>query len=264
MAGPIELVLFPRTWEQFGKLIKNDIVVSANGKVDLSQGDPKVLVDQLAIEKPCYNLQSENVAAKTFEDKKTAPVVPPVNESLNEEVFEDDTDVGGFESEMSPSHKVQIADIPVAPGSSITDEVLVRATFSTDEAQETIRADYPISAEDLVPAAIKMPQAGINYLISPMTTAPLREPVSNSFQMVTILMRASGDKDKDVRKINRLLGLLHSTPGKDRFALMIFERGHRFLMEFPNDTTGFNPEILRKLGELVGPENLQVENIAIH
>jgi DNA polymerase-3 subunit alpha len=109
-----------------------------------------------------------------------------------------------------------------------------------------------------------MPQTGISYLISPVTSAPLREPVSNSFQMVTILMRASGDKDKDVRKINRLLGLLRSTPGKDRFALMIFERGHRFLMEFPNDTTGFNPEILRKLGELVGPENLQVENIAIH
>jgi DNA polymerase-3 subunit alpha len=264
MAGPIELVLFPRTWEQFGKLIQNDIVVSANGKVDLSQGDPKVLVDQLAIEKPCYNLQSENVAPKTFDDKKTVPVVPPVTESPNKEVFEDDTDVGGFESELSSSVLVQIDDLPAAPVSLVGDELVVRETFSTTEALETSTQSAPLTTEDLVPDAIKMPQTGISYLISPVTSAPLREPVSNSFQMVTILMRASGDKEKDVRKINRLLGLLRSTPGKDRFALMIFERGHRFLMEFPNDTTGFNPEILHKLGELVGPENLQVENIAIH
>ena len=109
-----------------------------------------------------------------------------------------------------------------------------------------------------------MPPAGMNYLISPLTNAPLREPVRNSIQMVTVILRGCGDKDRDVRRINRLLGLLRSNPGKDRFALMIFEQGHRYLMEFPNDTTGFTPEIMHKLSELVGSENLQIEDIAIH
>jgi len=172
--------------------------------------------------------------------------------------------VGGFESDLSPSPQNRIYDLPRTPISPVGDELEIGETFITSESLETVTLNNPVTNEDLVPDAVKMPQTGMNYLISPIISAPLREPVSNSFQMVTILMRASGDKDKDVRKINRLLGLLRSTPGKDHFALMIFERGHRFLMEFPNDTTGFNPEILRKLGELVGPENLQIETIAIH
>ena len=264
MAGPIELVLFPRTWEQFGKLIRNDIVVSANGKVDLSQGDPKVLVDQLMVEKPCYTLQSENVPTKTKADDKAVLEAPSNNDSTDAAEIVEDTDVEGFESGTSSSPQNKLDDLPAEPGSPLLEEVLVRETFSTGEAVKTDHSNHPISTEEFPPLAFKMPQTGINYLISPITSAPLREPVSNSFQMVTILMRASGDKEKDVRKINRLLGLLRSIPGKDRFALMIFERGHSFLMEFPNDTTGFNPEILRKLGELVGPDNLQIENIAIH
>jgi len=183
---------------------------------------------------------------------------------MDETEIVEDTDVGGNESEMSPSVQIRIADPSISPSSPVPNEVLIKETCSIEAAQESIHVDTSISGEDLVPAAIKMSQTRVTYLISPVTNAPLREPVSNSFQMVTILMRASGEKDRDVRKIHRLLGLLRSNPGKDRFSLMIFEKGHRFLMEFPNDTTGFNPEILRKLGELVGVENIQIENIAIH
>ena len=46
--GNIELILFPRTWEQFSDLVVVDQVIMAEGKVDASGGDPKVLVDRLA------------------------------------------------------------------------------------------------------------------------------------------------------------------------------------------------------------------------
>ncbi len=48
LAGNIELVLFPRVWEQFYALVQVDKVLSAQGRVDATGGDPKVLVDSLA------------------------------------------------------------------------------------------------------------------------------------------------------------------------------------------------------------------------
>jgi DNA polymerase-3 subunit alpha len=265
MTGAIELVLFPRAWEQYGKLIRNDIVVSAQGKVDFSQGDPKILVDQLTIEKPCYALQPESSGIKSENSEKNKPANLPEREVFLEQEIMEDTDVGGFEkmSNGTLPARPEIVDPPsYAPSAG---SVLAREPFSTAEPQVVEYPGSEPSPLETPSANLPMPATGLNYLIAPLSTAtPLREPVSNSFQMLTILLRASGEKERDVRRINRLLGLLRSTPGKDRFALLIIEEGHRYLMEFPNDTTGLNPEVMRKLGELVGAENLQIESIAIH
>ncbi len=48
--GSIELVLFPKTWDRYGKLIEMDRVLVAEGKVDMQSGDPKLLVDKLKVE----------------------------------------------------------------------------------------------------------------------------------------------------------------------------------------------------------------------
>ena len=39
--GSIELVLFPKTWDKYGKLIEMDRVLIAEGKVDAESGDPR-------------------------------------------------------------------------------------------------------------------------------------------------------------------------------------------------------------------------------
>jgi DNA polymerase-3 subunit alpha len=86
---------------------------------------------------------------------------------------------------------------------------------------------------------------------------------SDDQRMVTVVMRGSGYKDQDVRRVTRVLGLLRSYPGKDRFALFVFENGHNYLLEFPNDTTGIHQELLRKLSDMVGEENVRVEIIPV-
>ena len=45
--GSIELVFFPDIWEQIGESIKEDEVIGLTGKIDLSRGDPKFLVDSI-------------------------------------------------------------------------------------------------------------------------------------------------------------------------------------------------------------------------
>jgi DNA polymerase-3 subunit alpha len=81
--------------------------------------------------------------------------------------------------------------------------------------------------------------------------------------MVTVVLRESGDKNHDARRLRRLHGRLLSAPGKDHFTFMVFERGACYLVEFPNDTTSISPELLQDLIRMVGEENVRVEPIKI-
>ena len=265
LEGVLELVLFPRTWDQYGKLIKNDVVISAVGKLDMSQDSPKILVDRLALEKP------SPLSAKTEGPVKVNPIVDTQPVSIPSEPFaeleiEEENETGDWVEPTAEESALPQPDDPHFTTAPAEETILVREVFAAPGSGAAMSSvsvqESPIT--EVTPAAVKMPPMGMNFLISPLTSPPLREPVSNSIQMVTISLRGCGDKERDVRRINRLLGLLRSNPGKDRFAFLIFERGHRYLLEFPNDTTGFTAEIMNKLGELVGVENLQVETIAIH
>ena len=80
-------------------------------------------------------------------------------------------------------------------------------------------------------------------------------------QMVTVILRPSGDPGRDIRRISRLHGTFISYPGKDRFAFQIFEQGRGHLIEFPNDTTHLCAELSTMIKDAVGEENLRVEPI---
>jgi DNA polymerase-3 subunit alpha len=80
-------------------------------------------------------------------------------------------------------------------------------------------------------------------------------------QMLTVILRSSGDSQRDIRRISRLHGTFISYPGRDRFAFQIFEEGRGHLIEFPNDTTHLCPEMLITIKDAVGEENLRVEAI---
>ena len=79
--------------------------------------------------------------------------------------------------------------------------------------------------------------------------------------MITVVLRTTGDKTRDVLRMRRIHGTVMSYPGNDRFAFHVYERTRGYLVEFPNFTTGLNPELISKLNLLVGPENVRVEPI---
>ena len=45
--GTVELVIFPSTWAKVKELVEYDRIVLVDGRLDLSGGDPKVLVDKM-------------------------------------------------------------------------------------------------------------------------------------------------------------------------------------------------------------------------
>jgi DNA polymerase-3 subunit alpha len=79
--------------------------------------------------------------------------------------------------------------------------------------------------------------------------------------MITVILRSTGDKTRDALKVRRIHGLASSFPGNDRFALKAYERERGYLVEFPNFTTQYCPELVSTLCLLVGQENVRVEPI---
>ena len=78
---------------------------------------------------------------------------------------------------------------------------------------------------------------------------------------MTVTIKSSGEKERDTRRIHRAHGLLNSFPGQDRFCFLVYEHGYRHLLDFPNHTTNATKELVEQLAELVGRENVQVENL---
>ena len=130
------------------------------------------------------------------------------------------------------------------PAASIAEPMPVRS-------KEVKLPPYIVPPDD-VQRDIILPDGG-NAFGSNLRTKKVEKP-----RMVTVILHSTGNKTRDQRRLQRLHGLLRSCPGLDRFSLMIQEDGKDYLVEFPNNTTGINPEMLRKLSAIIGEDNVRV------
>ncbi len=279
--GNIELVLFPRTWAQYEMTLEVGGIIIVNGKVDANSAPPKILVDAIRTEieitvpvdekpgpagavkpdrspaarsvrpvqavaepKPAYQVASAELSNYTpsndWEDENTPP--PP------------DAFPPGWDALITP------------PGGSHTEPAPLEKNGIDQPAGESVSESAP---EPQVAPAVVEKTADTFLVIAP---PPARSMAANGLstlvtedhppQLVTILLRPSDDKLRDMRRIQRLHGTFISHPGKDRFTFHIFEEGKGHLIEFPNDTTHACAELLEKLKGMVGAENIRVEPIA--
>ncbi len=93
----------------------------------------------------------------------------------------------------------------------------------------------------------------------PHFVGPALPVQGDDLHLITVILRPSQDKARDNLRLRQIYGTLISYPGQDRFALMVYERGRGYQIEFPNFTTGFNNELLARLQRLAGSENVRVE-----
>ncbi len=124
-----------------------------------------------------------------------------------------------------------------------------------------VEADSPTSAVQGEPP---LPlNGGLRYLVPPLPPEGIPAEESGEIRMVKVILRSSGDRERDVQRLKRVYGILRAAPGRDRFAFYVFEGKNRVLLEFPNDTTGITPHLLKELTETVGEGNVLVETIPI-
>jgi DNA polymerase III subunit alpha len=279
LTGTIELVVFPRTWEKFQFALEIGGVILAEGKVDAQSNPSKVLVDnirteikltepaaadpskaigqestQLALQpqrsiparKPAPNLGRAAEAQPPPFKKPATTAAKPGEEPLPPE------DPPDWENDQPAEAAIAVHDLVLhAPDSPAEEQPAAPAQVEKPaEAGQTAANRVP----DIPPVVVMTPKL-------PPSGLPARLDEDHPPQMVTVILRPSGDPHRDIRRISRLHGTFISYPGKDRFAFHIFEEGRGHLIEFPNDTTRLCSELLTRLKDAVGEENLRVEPI---
>jgi DNA polymerase III subunit alpha len=312
--GNIELVLFPRTWQQYREQLTVGQIIIVEGKVDTGSTPPKILVETVRTEikilepldatphpsKPVpvsaqqavpeskpgpvtkLNYNSTQPKSSSVDQKKSSsqPVNKPVGQAnkVTEPVpvystpqvsphaggteggwddmppppdnFPDDWD-----TQWQPSfEEVAIASKPepkfkkseeITPPRVVAAPILVESTVvpTVDEEQEHS-------------AIARVAMVSSIYIPLPKEAEKQHPP-----QQVTVMLRSTGDRDRDKRRIKTIYGTLISFHGRDRFSFQIFENGSGYLIDFPNDTTRVCPEMLERLKKLMGEESWRVEEI---
>lgn len=281
LQGPIELVIFPKVWDKFSMLVQMETVIIADGKVDSASGDPKILVDTIRairLEDVTDEMrEAEEIALNTIAETGTLePDVTPMEIGIDLGMPEepempmppDDWHLAPppemnepFELKSPPvESKPTLAAPPVSSNAVVKTEVSATQAESVKAAEpKPTPVESKITPEKGDAVSIVDHKDKPQAIVPPEFTDPYRSVNKNKKQLITVTIKASGEKERDVRRMRRVHGLLNSFPGEDRYCFLIFEQGRKHLLDFPNDTTAANTELLNKLVELVGSENVQVE-----
>ena len=186
-------------------------------------------------------------------------------------------------AEITPVVK---AEAQLEPAVNMLDEI--EATEVLPEWDDL--AIHPDEMESQLESPVVVPeeQPEIIYTKPPVILPPLRKPAgadavddragfssylvaplpelgnTGQVRMLTVVLRSSTDKTRDVLRLRRIHGIIITYPGDDRFAIQVYEKGRGYLLEFPNSTTGITQELLDRLHGLVGVENIRVDVITFH
>jgi DNA polymerase-3 subunit alpha len=257
--GPVELVIFPKVWEKFAKLVQLETVIFAEGTVDAATGDPKILVDVIKVIRP----------EEITEEMRNLDDLPPIH-PLRGPVSENSHGNNGFLPQNQPN------DYPAVPLEPDDWHLAPPPDgFEKSQSKDDSGTALPVVSADLTPKNSQPTSARVEPLTQPHPEPVLKPPVimapqknqtANArpkieTQLITVILKDSGEKDRDVRRMKRVHGLLNSFPGADRFCFLVYEGGQRHLLDFPNNTTGANSELINKLVELVGQDNVQIETV---
>jgi DNA polymerase-3 subunit alpha len=294
LQGHLELVVFPRAWKDVSKWLALEQIVIIRGKVDAKgSGTPKILVDSLSREfkvtKPRLPAQPAPGAQPAQLTPRSRPTdIPPPPVAADDEVPPPEDDVTTVESPLTeaatrqsqspaPAKNENGAVVPPTGSASALGNGIATPEASgfgggnghPNSAERPFRSASEISesAGEARPQSAAAPtvnhksnggngralrDASLNY--SP-ASAPLP-------RRVIVTLQASGDKDRDIRRIRRLHGLLTSYPGEDHFEFRVMEYNQRnYQLAFPNETTGYCEALERQLTELLGPGRVEVRGL---
>jgi DNA polymerase-3 subunit alpha len=264
LTGTIELVLFPRTWEKYQFALDVGGVILAEGKVDAQSNPFKVLVDDIRTEiKLTEPAQLHLRPAEENEPvRKAAAASARVMEPMDSpEPFDED------DGPPPPEDPPDWEAYRPAPARAVPEVTTSRSESAEEppaEEEEPLTIDLPVSAVILPVIARTLPVDSPTPKLPPpmpVRLLPLRVEPEHAPQMITVILRPTGDPRRDIRRISRLHGTFISFPGKDKFAFQIFENERGYMIEFPNDTTLLCEELMDQIKNTVGEANIRIEPI---
>jgi DNA polymerase-3 subunit alpha len=256
LQGNIELVVFSRVWSNVTDWLHEDMIVIVKGKVDLERGEPKILVDHITAEMP-EGKSDKFSEAKLEGIPETNAVGAMLEDPAPVESFPEDVDPAVEEFHMSsvesvpPLETTEAAPQPAATQADAQQDQGKFAAPQTEKNEESRPSGNGKDRPSVEEASARAP----NYESG---AEPSRKGSSDP-QILTILLKSSGDHNKDTLRMRRVHGLLTSYPGNDKYVFHVFEASRRYHLEFPNSTTGYCPELHSQLLSLLGEGTIRVE-----
>jgi hypothetical protein len=272
LTGQIELVLFPKIWKEVSKWLALEQIVVIYGKADTQGGgNPKILVDNLrqdfkiAVGRPAAATTGPSPAQAIMWTPDTFPA--PVRD---EEGPRDWAPPPPDDDWMTDDTAVQTA--PGTPSETPPAPQAVAETAAAAQASKAVagtgngNGHGPRNGDGAPPRASVPAQPEPSRLAPSESAAPPRRPTlaqipsnDEGGRRVVITLTNSGDKDRDLRLLKRVHGLLTASPGSDRFEFQIREGARHYQLRFPNHTTGLSTELAGQLTSLLGPDSIAVQ-----
>jgi DNA polymerase-3 subunit alpha len=278
LQGTVELIVFPKLWRKFGYKLKRDQIILVDGRVDDSGLESKILVSRIR-NREDLNPPQDDVPLQNgiFESIHVGDSESIEKNSLSRKQTET-SDTEYVEKKLPPGetdlHQPEdtSGEIPIPVGEfndrhiepEPAEEDLIEKVYAHEkisgEDQKPVSIESQANLESKKPEQILPPPGSLgiqSFILSPTPS----EDTGNKVNMITIVVRCTGDKARDDLKIRRIYGVLTSYPGNDRLALHVFENGRGFLLEFPNCTVGICDELKKRISQLVGTENIRIDKI---
>ncbi|MBM4427114.1 MAG: DNA polymerase III subunit alpha [Chloroflexi bacterium] len=307
--GTVELVLFPKTWEQSREKLTVGQIVIVEGKVDQGSTPPKILVDTVKTEIPVTmpaddpfitgDATPKPLLARTQEQSPRRPqppsgTRPPTGTQQTPPEPATPPKQNPTPKQRADEVKPQVAETPSAYEAPVAtyDDLGDDMPPPPDNFPDGWDVEWQPSFDDAAIASKPAPKFKkdepvtpplVTRAVSALTNADAVDPIEDRSeavlpslyiplakenkdkdhppQQITIILRSTGDKERDKRRIKTLYGTLISYHGRDKFSFQIFENGKGHLIDFPNDTTRICPELLERLKKLMGEESWRVEEI---
>ena len=237
----MDVVFFPRTWSKVEHQIIEGSVLQFMGKLDLSRGDPQIIGEAITDQFEATTSDSA-IAPEYRSDTKLSWL---------------DADEGAF-APPPPDWNSSSDDDEAffTPPEAVSQPV--RAPQSSGNASEAHQpTDVPTIPQQSPPpidpdALVWLPNGDENVELAPLESMP-DEIVSR--RLLLVQFPRSGDGDKDARKFGKLISLITSYPGEDRFAVQVDGQW----LEFPDHKTGICDALLQELHKRVGADNIAIE-----
>ncbi len=227
----IDVVLFPRTWRKFEDIVLEGMVLQFMGKLDLSRGDAQVICEAVTTEFQAVTADSG------FQPAYHA--APPPEWMTDDVLFDAEPETPEWTPQDAPKNGNGAAHLPVETVPPVPPVSPALSDEPPDYDNLPWLADEPLG--EVAP--------------EPLPSADAEQPPART---LVIRFERCGDQDKDVRRFNRLLNLLNSYPGADRFIVELLENGSVQALDFPDLTTGICDALLAELQRRVGADNVVV------
>jgi DNA polymerase-3 subunit alpha len=290
--GTIELVLFPKTWEKYREQLKDGQIVIVEGKVDMGSTPPKILADVIrteikvtsSVDSQPEEISSAPAAPLHYQSKVTPASVSrvgnPTRASVETKPKENPAPAGRINNptyvvaESSPEY-IADNDVPPPPDNfpegwdmewqpSFEDAAIASKPAPKFKKDELITPPQTVLADSILTEATDevTGETIIKSYTAPSLYVPLaKAEADHPPRQITVILRASHDKEHDKRRIKTVHGTLIAAHGKDKFSFHIFESGKGHLIDFPNETTRITPELISRLYKILGEECWRVEDI---